>query len=157
MTRQGFPALDRFRLAAAVLVVAIHTGPLGDFSPLADLWLTRVLARVAVPYFAMVSGYFLARNHWQGTARLWRHTLVLYAASVLLYLPLNLYAGNPVGVRALVFNGTFYHLWYLPALLLALPIARLLARGERGGLAAAGGLYPIGLSLLNNSQPTRPY
>lgn len=145
MTRQGFPALDRFRLAAAVLVVAIHTGPLGDFSPLADLWLTRVLARVAVPYFVMVSGYFLARNHWQGTARLWRHTLGLYAASVLLYLPLNLYAGNPVDLRALVFNGTFYHLWYLPALLLALPIARLLARGERGGLAAAGILYLIGL------------
>ena len=145
MNRQPLPSLDRFRLLAAVLVVAIHTGPLGSFSPAADLWLTRVLARVAVPYFAMVSGYFLARGHWQGTGRLWRHTLGLYAASVLLYLPLNLYAGNPVGWRELVFNGTFYHLWYLPALLLALPIARLLAGTGRTGWAVAGLLYLIGL------------
>ena len=145
MNRQPLPSLDRFRLLAAVLVVAIHTGPLGSFSPAADLWLTRVLARVAVPYFAMVSGYFLARGHWQGTGRLWRHTLGLYAVSVLLYLPLNLYAGNPVGWRGLVFNGTFYHLWYLPALLLALPIARLLAGTGRTGWAVAGLLYLIGL------------
>ncbi len=145
MTRRAFPALDWFRLLAAVLVVAIHTGPLGSFSPAADLWLTRILARVAVPYFAMVSGYFLARGHWQGTGRLWRHTLLLYAASVLLYLPLNIYAGNPITWRGLLFNGTFYHLWYLPALLLALPIARLLAKAGRTGWAVAGLLYFIGL------------
>lgn len=145
MNRRTFPALDWFRLLAAVLVVAIHTGPLGSFAPAADLWLTRILARVAVPYFAMVSGYFLARGHWQGTGRLWRHTLGLYAASVLLYLPLNIYAGNPITWRDLLFNGTFYHLWYLPALLLALPLARLLAGTGRVGWAVAGLLYLIGL------------
>lgn len=145
MNRRCFPALDRFRLLAAVLVVAIHTGPLGSFAPAADLWLTRVLARVAVPYFAMVSGYFLARGHWQGTGRLWRHTLGLYALSVLLYLPMNLYAGNPVTGQSLLLDGTCYHLWYLPALLLALPLARLLAGTGWAGWAAAGGLYLIGL------------
>lgn len=145
MSRRNIPALDWFRLLAAVLVVAIHTGPLASFSPAADLWLTRILARVAVPYFAMLSGYFLARSHWQGTGRLWRHTLLLYATSVLLYLPLNIYAGNPVTWRDLLLNGTFYHLWYLPALLMALPLARLLARGGRAGLAAAAVLYLLGL------------
>lgn len=145
MSRRSIPALDWFRLLAAVLVVAIHTGPLASFSPAADLWFTRILARVAVPYFAMLSGYFLARNHWQGTGRLWRHTLGLYAASVLLYLPLNIYAGNPVTGRDLLLNGTFYHLWYLPALLLALPLARLLAKAGRTGMAMAAVLYLIGL------------
>lgn len=43
--------LDRFRLAAALLVVAIHTSPLTCLSPKADFLLTRVLARVAVPFF----------------------------------------------------------------------------------------------------------
>ena len=46
--------------------------------------------------------------------------------------------GKPVGWRELVFNGTFYHLWYLTALLLALPIARLLAGTGRTGWAVAG-------------------
>lgn len=145
MTRRNFPALDWFRLVAAVLVVAIHTGPLSSFSPVADLWFTRVLARVAVPYFSMVSGYFLARQNWKDTGRLWRHTLVLYVLSAIAYLPLNIYAGDPVTWRKLIFNGTFYHLWYLPALLLALPLARALAKNGRWGLGIAGVLYLLGL------------
>lgn len=40
-------ALDLFRLAAVVLVVANHTSPLVSVSPLRDFWFTRVLARVA--------------------------------------------------------------------------------------------------------------
>ena len=62
LARRG-PALDRFRLAVAVLVVAIHTGPLASFAPGWDLWLTRGLARVAVPFFFMVTGYFLPRGN----------------------------------------------------------------------------------------------
>ena len=45
------PALDWFRLLAAFLVVCNHTSPLDSFAPGADFWLTRVLARVAVPFF----------------------------------------------------------------------------------------------------------
>ena len=39
-----------------MLVVCIHTPPLTSYTPLGDFWLTRVLARVAVPFFLMVSG-----------------------------------------------------------------------------------------------------
>lgn len=43
-------------------------------------------------------------------------------------------------------DGTLYHLWYFPALLLGVPIARWLRRlGLRAGLTAAGVLYLIGL------------
>ena len=51
--------LDWFRLPAALLVVANHTSPLLAFSPEADHVLTQILARVAVPFFLTVSGYFL--------------------------------------------------------------------------------------------------
>ena len=145
LARRG-PALDRFRLAAAVLVVAIHTGPLASFAPGWDLWLTRGLARVAVPFFFMVTGYFLARGNWQGTGRAFRRLLALYLAAVVLYLPLNLYAGSLPGWRELLCTGTFYHLWYFPAVLLGLWVARgLAALGPRAGLALAGGLYLLGL------------
>ena len=145
LARRG-PALDRFRLAAAVLVVAIHTGPLASFAPGWDLWLTRGLARVAVPFFFMVTGYFLAKGNWQGTGRAFRRLLALYLAAVVLYLPLNLYAGSLPGWRELLYTGTFYHLWYFPAVLLGLWVARgLAALGPRAGLALAGGLYLLGL------------
>ena len=65
-SRRG-PVLDWFRLAAAVLMVCNHTAPLSDIAPTADFFLTRVLARVVVPFFLMVSGYFLARGRWRNT------------------------------------------------------------------------------------------
>ncbi len=48
--------LDWFRIAAAFLVTAIHISPLEDISAQGDLVLTRILARVAVPFFFMVTG-----------------------------------------------------------------------------------------------------
>ena len=90
--RRG-PALDAFRLIAAVLVVTIHTSPLASVSPLADFWLTRVLARLGVPFFLVTTGYFLARRGWRGLRGFWLRTLGVYLAAAVLYLPLNFYAG----------------------------------------------------------------
>ena len=143
------PALDRFRLAAAVLVVCIHTGPLDSLSPTADFFLTRVLARVAVPFFFMVSGYFLAKGQWKHTGRFLRKTLLTYLIAVVLYLPLNWYNGGytPLEwVKKLLADGTLYHLWYFPAVLLGVAVARNLARLPRGAsLAIAAALYLAGL------------
>ena len=128
-SRQG-PALDRFRLLAAVLVVCNHTGPLDSLSPTADFFLTRVLARLAVPFFFIVSGYFLAKGQWKHTGRFLRKTLLLYLAAVALYLPLNWYNGgySPLEwVKKLLADGTLYHLWYFPAVLLGVPVALLTA------------------------------
>lgn len=143
------PALDRFRLIAAFMVVCIHTSPLDSISPMGDFVLTRIFCRVAVPFFLMISGHFLAASQWRSLGRFWRKTLVLYGLAILLYLPLNWYTGSPLGwgwVKALLTDGTFYHLWYFPALLLGVPLARLLARlGMPAALTLAGLLYLIGL------------
>lgn len=146
--RSGTPTLDRFRLLAAVLVVTIHTSPLTTYSALGDFFLTRVLGRVAVPFFLMVSGYFLAQRNWKKTWTFWKKTAVLYGICVVLYLPLNFYAGQLGGdfIRRLVTDGTFYHLWYFPGLLLGVPVARLLSRlGLRIALPVAYLLFLFGL------------
>ena len=149
MMRRQYPALDGFRLMAAVLVVAIHTSPLAGLSVGLNFWLTRVAARVAVPFFLMISGYFLARNQWKGTGKFIKKTLLLYGAAIVLYLPLNLYAGGfsfSQWLRAVLWEGTLYHLWYFPALIWGVMLTRLLLRlGERPALAAAVVLYLIGL------------
>ena len=150
MTRRKFPALDGFRLVAAILVVTIHTSPLSSVSAGLDFWLTRVAARVAVPFFLMVSGYFLAQHNWAGTSRFLKKTVLLYAAAIVLYLPVNLYAGGfsfPVGwLRAVLWEGTLYHLWYFPALIWGLLLTRLLLRlGTKPAFRIAAVLYLIGL------------
>ena len=145
------PVLDRFRLAAAVLVVCIHTSPLATYTPLGDLWLTRILARVAVPFFLMLSGACLAQQNWRTLGRFWKRTLVLYLCAAALYLPLNWYSGTlprtlGQGLRQLLVDGTFYTLWYFPAVLLGVLVARGLHRlGLPAALTVAGLLYLVGL------------
>ena len=144
------PALDLFRLAAVVLVVTIHTSPLSDVSATADFWLTRVLARVAVPFFLMTTGYFLACSDWKRTGHQIKKLCLLYAISVLLYLPINLYSSSfhgPVNlVKKLLLDGTLYHLWYFPPTILDVVIASRLSRyGLRTALPVAALLYLIGL------------
>ena len=144
------PALDRFRLLAAFLVVCNHTSPLDSFAPGADFWLTRVLARVAVPFFFMVSGYFLSQRNWAHTGKFLKKTVLVYALAVLLYLPLNWYNGgfaSPLQwLQKLLLDGTLYHLWYFPAVLLGVVIARKLARlPAPAALSLAVLLYLVGV------------
>ena len=150
--RRGYPAVDRFHVAAALLVVCIHTAPLASFSAAADFAL-KTLARLAVPFFFTATGFFLLgelvrpglrpRTLSPGVRRFLKKTGVLYAACTVLYLPVTLYAGNfPVEnvlgelVRDAVLDGTFYHLWYLPAALLGVLVVCGLLRFLRPGAAA---------------------
>lgn len=151
-----YGGLDLFRIPAALLVVAVHTGPLLTVSSQANYLITDILARLAVPFFLAVSGFFLApgmKKGRQGLQRFYRKVLLLYGISILVYLPLMVRNGyfsgcTPLSLAAdLVFNGPFYHLWYFPAAVLGAVIVTLLRRrlGERGALAICLLLYLVGL------------
>ncbi len=153
--------LDYFKMVAAFLVVAIHTSPLTSFSVDADFFWTRILARVAVPFFFMVTGQFVLSDAVGGGAGsqagrivgYLKKIAVLYGISIVLYIPVGIYAEHykEVGfggiLRMLVFDGTFYHLWYFPACILGALLIILCSRvwKENGIAAAAAILYAFGL------------
>lgn len=149
--------LDDFRWIAAFLVVAIHTSPLESVSETADFLLTRVIARVAVPFFFMVTGYFVlyGENRKKRLIHTLKKTGSWYLALSLLYLPIQLYKllEQKISVayvgeffKMVLFDGTFYHLWYLPALMLGLLVAFfLLHLGDKTAFLCAGALYIVGL------------
>ncbi|HBA47260.1 MAG TPA: hypothetical protein DCZ91_05580, partial [Lachnospiraceae bacterium] len=158
--RRNYGGLDIFRFCAALLVIAIHTSPLTSISEGADFFLTRVLARIAVPFFLMVTGQFVAAGFLnpsvRTTARLHKFlqkTMLLYVFCILLYLPVGIYAGHytemTVGsaLRMVIFDGTFYHLWYFPACILGIFLVELMSRflGLRGMTVVSAVLYIIGL------------
>lgn len=139
--KKNYGAVDNFRLAAALLIVAIHTAPLASFSKTADFLVTYCFGRVAVPFFFLVTGFFvlapyqraLGRSFASGgkqqgsaswkVAKFLKKTAVLYAVATALYFPIKIYSkqlGQTLGdwLKEIFFDGTFYHLWYLPAVLL---------------------------------------
>lgn len=60
---KNYTGIDFFRLIAAILIITIHTSPLASFSVTGDFILTRIVARVAVPFFFMTSGFFLISRY----------------------------------------------------------------------------------------------
>lgn len=117
--------LDGLRLVTAVTVILLHAG---EFPELPDGWggVIRVSLRWCVPFFFLVSGYFLYRPGAPGPViRLGRTVRVarMLAVGSLIYLPLLIAKGDmSLGEvsPALLLLGTWYHLWFLAALVVAL-------------------------------------
>ena len=152
-----YAGVDYFKLIAAFLVIAIHTSPLATYSETGDFVLTRIIARVAVPFYFMVSGYFLISRYAYNTDKLksfLKKMVVIYGISIFLYIPVNVYNHYfsmeyllPNLLKDIFFDGTMYHLWYLPASMLGAVIAWFLVRkvGFYKALLLTGLLYFAGM------------
>lgn len=148
--------MDKLRLIASFLIVAIHTYPFASINPTLDFIFTHVLARVGVPLFFMITGYFILLKAKDDKEVLIKYTLKIlkmYALSIILYLPINFYMGkfssiNIVTILKDVFiDGTFYHLWYFPALILGIWIIYFIIKNmsESKALLTVLILFIIGL------------
>lgn len=148
--------IDYMKFIAAFLVVAIHVSPLSGINETGDFILTRIIARIAVPFFFMVSGYFVlsgSRRHNKKALKFLKKTCLLYLAAMVLYLPVNVYTGYFKELKAgtvlkdIFLDGTFYHLWYLPAVMLGILICLFLIRimQEKAAFVITVILYLAGL------------
>ncbi|MDR3629800.1 MAG: acyltransferase [Desulfocapsaceae bacterium] len=171
-------SVDVFKLLAIIAVIAIHTEPFHGLLPESPAdWkypgmVINQLARFAVPFFFVISGYFWGRRvRIRGSVRAIsapmarRIALIFVCWSVIYMLPYNIGAMAEYGVSAviraarlnaaslldsplnLMMQGTKSHLWFLPALLCALAISwPLVARRRHKTLTAiAIILYLTGL------------
>lgn len=154
---KSYIGIDYFRFIAALLVIAIHTSPLETFSETGDFILTRIVGRVAVPFFLMTSGFFLISRYTYNARKLGvfaKKTALIYGIAILIYIPINVYNGYfkmdnllPNIIKDIIFDGTLYHLWYLPASIIGGAIAWYLVKSLRypKALVVASMLYIIGL------------
>lgn len=171
-------SVDVFKLLAITAVIAIHTEPFrGSVPGDSNSWqylsvLINQLARFAVPFFFVISGYFWGTKIKNGVSvasvsiSLAKRICLIFAAwSVIYALPYNLssivefgplgpikvaywnllnLSKNPV---TLVMQGTKVHLWFLIALLFSLGISSLLVEKKKHKtlIALSVVLYLIGL------------
>lgn len=170
MERKNYYAIDVAKFISAFLVVCIHTGPLLDINKDANFVLVQIIARLAVPFFFVASGFLFFRkiditrewNDYENLKAL-RHyigrLLKIYIIWTILYLPFTyMVMRNGDGfttesilryVRDFFFNGSFYHLWFLPALMFAVPFVYLLIHKLSLKKAIYVGivLYIVGMSI----------
>ncbi len=160
-----YPAVDIAKYVGALLVVAIHTFPFADLSPSFNLFFISTICRLAVPMFFVCSSFFLfskinrAYGHEAENEEALKHTLkrlgILYLAWSVIYLPYTIWNYAEVGfsfsgllgyIRDFFLNGSYYHLWFLPALMLGIVIVYVLytRRGLTFAAMVCGGLYLFG-------------
>lgn len=128
-----FTGIDIAKFVASILVIAIHTYPFSQISAQLEFVSVDGLARVAVPFFFLCSGYFYVRGAekkgW-GWPVLWNYLkrlLVVYGIWSLIYLPLAIHGAKGIGLRFIgsilyqfVFIGIHIHFWYFPALVFSI-------------------------------------
>lgn len=142
MRHKTFAGIDYFRLVAAFMVIAIHISPLSVWSEGIDYLITYCIGRIAVPFFFMTTGYFVLAPYVLSNFKKkypLRKYLVknirLYLIVTAVYIPISIYSGNmPKSIlefiKQLLFDGTFYHLWYFPAAIIGCVLLACLTKNQ---------------------------
>ena len=131
-------SIDIARLSAAILVVAIHTQAITWFAGYSNGNI-QILTRVAVPFFFCTSGYFLHENYINSgcpavAATFWK-TVKLYTLLSLVYFSV-IFLSNPVLLHEpkkmmlvdFLFNGSYYHLWYMVGIIYSIAMIYLICK-----------------------------
>lgn len=110
--------LDYFKLFLAILVITIHL-PIESTTSKWLYWLyhegfSNGLARIAVPCFFILNGYFLDINNKIKVKKYISHIGILYVVWMLFYLPTYSYLDAKSILITII--GGYKHLWYLIAL-----------------------------------------
>ncbi len=146
--------LDQIRLIASFAIVAIHVYPFASINETLDFTLTRILFRLALPIFLMITGYYLIPSCITDKTKLKNYTkkiIKIYLIAMIIFLPINIYSKTFSNVsflnkiKAIFLTGTMYHLWYFPALILGIWITYYLIKYIKHPKYAVLILYTIGL------------
>ena len=131
--------LDMMRYIFAIVVVLVHMRPFLGYNDQLDLVFNYIVGRVCVPLFFITTGYFCAKKEKEEPGYIHNHiknTLRFYLVWSIIYIPFGLQALETIHIELPIYalpfavlvgffyTGTFYHLWYFPALILALMILR---------------------------------
>ena len=142
--------IDLAKYIASLMVIAIHVRLFEDVNETLDIFVVDILCRLAVPFFAICSGYFMQIMYKnasatgaeeKGTFLLWQHwrkIIRLYFVWTMVYVVYVIPTWIRVGwfsawsfvdyAIATVKSGSYYHLWYLLSLLYAIPFFIVLLR-----------------------------
>ena len=157
-------SIDFFKWMASLMIISIHASLFSDLSDCLYFFTVQIAARMAVPYFAITSGYLIAskvnsQSIIGGTSERrfyyshWIKMIRIYLGCTAVYLVYSIPSWIATGwfspwafvdyFIATAIRGSHYHLWYLLSAIYAFPLFCffLIKIRTRYFLPAAIGLY----------------
>lgn len=128
---------DLIKFIMSIFVVAIHAHFLKE-NVIADMLISDVFGRIAVPFFFTAAAFFLFKHSGEAdfpkrVGKYITKMAVLYAVFTLLYIPAIIdWNKGKVSVykwfKLIFFEGSYRQLWFLPALIFAIVLVYTLYR-----------------------------
>lgn len=109
--------LDYFKIFLCILVITIHIEPLFYINSLSSWVISNGLARIAVPSFFVINGYYIHSkiNSKLSITRWFKRMIIVFITWTLIYMAV-LTKSDCLSI--IIFSVTgIYHLWYLPSLI----------------------------------------
>ena len=148
----NYDNIDFFRYIFSIIIIVLHMRPFLETSNQLDLAFNNIVSRICVPFFFVVTGYFVAKKEKDNPNYIKKYIksmIPLYLTWCLIYLPIILISAYsylpqissyismikipvyllvplsiiliPIAlIIVLLYTGTYYHLWYFPAVMLSL-------------------------------------
>lgn len=153
--------LDYFKIILSLLVITVHSQPLFSEGSLAGWLISNGIARVAVPCFFIISGYYI-HSKLEDIKLLKKyllHLFVVYITWSLIYFPVYYSTIESRSLITFALMG-YYHLWFLPALIVAILLLAVSKRFiKKDNLILYSGiiLFLIGYIMENSGLPYRTF
>jgi Uncharacterized protein conserved in bacteria len=117
--------LDYFKIFLSLLVVTIHLPPLFD-SAILHSFISNGIARIAVPSFFIISGYYFYPKIGDTKAcrKYILRLLILSIVWIIIYFPLFFYPMDSFSIRGFLLVSIFGygHLWYITASIISISL-----------------------------------
>ena len=114
--KQYITGLDIFRFVASILVILLHS--FMEYDNILDAYVIRIFVRWMVPFFFMISGYFL-KDDFKSFIKYLVHILVQYVFWTLFYAIVFHYdIWSVKNFLSALRSGLIMPFWYFPTLLL---------------------------------------
>ncbi len=153
--KERYYQVDVMRFVCAILVISIHTSALYSFGDVPGKVLSLGIARIAVPFFFIASGYFFyERFNHEGYLKAYIIRILKYylistvVYTVILFTFIKTRNSNILDlVKNLLFNGVSPSLWFFPSLIFSISVLYLFLKKNwiKPLIVVSLALYALGL------------
>ena len=170
VSAKKYYAIDVVKFFASLFIVMIHVSLFSDVSAVSNYVAVELIARLAVPFFFAASGYFFftslktdengkilkEKDNFKVLKKYFVRIFVLYVVWSVIYMlwavPMDygtdLVSASVDYIITSVIKCSYYHLWYIYALVFAYPVVYLLLKkGVKAAACIASVLYLLKLLL----------
>lgn len=139
--RISYVNLDIMRWICAIFIIILHLRPFSYYNDILDLTFNNMVGRIGVPLFFLITGYFIAlkiKDDPKYVRTYIKKNMPTYLFWSILYIPLGFGLMDKYNIAidlwplalivGLFYFGTYYHLWYFPALFLGMGLFNILLK-----------------------------